>query len=96
MQQPASAQDVERAWEDNTLAQVLYHDWEAQTYDEKWSISFDERCTAVVRDRFERVVRGRRLPGEEVPYGRALSFMSSRHAAKAQSQGCRGRRAAGV
>ncbi|GAA1256557.1 MULTISPECIES: class I SAM-dependent methyltransferase [Janibacter] len=74
MQQPASAQDVERAWEDNTLAQVLYHDWEAQTYDEKWSISFDERCTAVVRDRFERVVRGRRLPGEEVPYGRALEL----------------------
>ena len=74
MQQPASAQDVERAWEDNTLAQVLYHDWEAQTYDAKWSISFDERCTAVVRDRFERVVRGRRLPGEEVPYGRALEL----------------------
>lgn len=71
---PASAEDVERAWQDNKLAQVLYHDWEAQTYDEKWSISFDERCTDVVRDRFMRIVRGRLEPGEEMPYGRALEL----------------------
>jgi ubiquinone/menaquinone biosynthesis C-methylase UbiE len=49
---PASAADVERAWADNKLAQVLYHDWEATTYDEKWSISFDERCISYARDRF--------------------------------------------
>ena len=54
-QQPvavATAEDVRRAYDDNTLAQVLYHDWEAQTYDEKWSISFDERCIDYARDRF--------------------------------------------
>ena len=73
-QTPASAEDVARAWEDNKLAQVLYHDWEAQTYDEKWSISFDERCQAVVRDRFLRIVTGRLRPGEQLPYGTALEL----------------------
>jgi len=51
----ASADDVEAAWHDTKLAQVLYHDWEAGTYDEKWSISFDERCIAYARDRFAAV-----------------------------------------
>lgn len=70
----ASAQDVERAFQDNTLAQVLYHDWEAQTYDEKWSISFDERCTSIVRDRFMHVLGSTRHPGESLPYGRVLEL----------------------
>jgi ubiquinone/menaquinone biosynthesis C-methylase UbiE len=43
---------VKAAYGDNKLAQVLYHDWEARTYDEKWSISFDQRCTDYARDRF--------------------------------------------
>lgn len=66
----ASAADVARAYEDNKLAQVLYHDWESQTYDDKWSISFDERCTAYARDRFEAIVG--ELPQE--PYGTALEL----------------------
>lgn len=74
VQTPASAEDVARAYEDNKLAQVLYHDWEAQTYDEKWSISFDERCQSVVRDRFMRIVEGRLQPGEQLPYGTALEL----------------------
>ncbi|GAA4992671.1 class I SAM-dependent methyltransferase [Actinopolymorpha pittospori] len=48
----ASADEVEAAWRDPKLANVLYHDWEAQTYDDKWSISFDDRCIAYARDRF--------------------------------------------
>jgi ubiquinone/menaquinone biosynthesis C-methylase UbiE len=65
----ASEQDVERAWADNKLAQVLYHDWEATTYDAKWSISFDERCISYARDRFVAVA------GEDGwPYGRALEI----------------------
>jgi ubiquinone/menaquinone biosynthesis C-methylase UbiE len=48
----ADPADVERAWHDTKLAQVLYHDWEAGTYDEKWSISFDQRCIDYARDRF--------------------------------------------
>jgi ubiquinone/menaquinone biosynthesis C-methylase UbiE len=48
----ASAAEVEAAFSDNDLAQVLYHDWEAETYDAKWSISFDQRCIDYARDRF--------------------------------------------
>lgn len=70
----ASAEEVEQAWADNKLAQVLYHDWEAQTYDEKWSISFDERCTTVVRDRFMHVLEATRRSGESLPYGRVLEL----------------------
>ena len=70
----ASAEQVEAAWEDNKLAQVLYHDWEAQTYDEKWSISFDDRCTSVVRDRFLHVLESTRRPGESLPFGRTLEL----------------------
>jgi ubiquinone/menaquinone biosynthesis C-methylase UbiE len=51
----ATAEEVEAAWNDPKLANVLYHDWEAGTYDEKWSISFDERCIDYARDRFEHV-----------------------------------------
>jgi ubiquinone/menaquinone biosynthesis C-methylase UbiE len=48
----ADPAEIERAWHDTKLAQVLYHDWEAGTYDEKWSISFDQRCIDYARDRF--------------------------------------------
>lgn len=68
-QTAASAEEVARAYEDNKLAQVLYHDWEAQTYDDKWSISFDERCTDYARDRFVAIA------GDQGwPYGRALEL----------------------
>ncbi|WP_375479496.1 class I SAM-dependent methyltransferase [uncultured Jatrophihabitans sp.] len=51
----ATADEVEAAWHDKKLANVLYHDWEAGTYDEKWSISFDQRCIDYARDRFAHV-----------------------------------------
>ena len=63
----ASAEEVEAALKDTKLAQVLYHDWEAETYDEKWSISFDERCIDYAKGRFDRIV-----PDAELPYGRAM------------------------
>jgi len=50
-----SAADIERAWTDTKLANVLYHDWEATSYDEKWNISYDQRCIDYARDRFEAV-----------------------------------------
>ncbi|HET7659472.1 MAG TPA: class I SAM-dependent methyltransferase [Oryzihumus sp.] len=69
VQTAASAEEVARAYEDNKLAQVLYHDWEAQTYDDKWSISFDERCIDYARDRFVAIA------GDQGwPYGRALEL----------------------
>ncbi|MDT4939827.1 MAG: hypothetical protein QOG80_3498 [Pseudonocardiales bacterium] len=51
----ATAEEVAAAWHDPKLANILYHDWEAGTYDEKWSISFDERCIDYARDRFAHV-----------------------------------------
>ena len=51
----ATAEQVQAAWDDPKLANILYHDWEAGTYDEKWSISFDQRCIDYARGRFEHV-----------------------------------------
>ena len=67
--QAATPEQVEAAWTDNKLAQVLYHDWEASTYDDKWSISYDERCIDYARDRFTAVAgdQGR-------PYGKSLEI----------------------
>lgn len=36
--------------------QTIYHDWESRTYEEKFSISYDERCIDYARDRFRKVV----------------------------------------
>jgi ubiquinone/menaquinone biosynthesis C-methylase UbiE len=65
----ASADEVEAAWNDPKLANVLYHDWEAGTYDDKWSISFDQRCIDYARDRFAHVAGT-----EGWPYGTALEL----------------------
>ena len=65
----ATAEQVEAAWHDPKLANVLYHDWEASSYDEKWSISFDERCIDYARDRFA-YIAGR----EGWPYGNVLEL----------------------
>jgi len=40
--------------------QVVYHDWEAAHYDDKWSISFDERCIEYAAGRFAKAVGGLR------------------------------------
>jgi ubiquinone/menaquinone biosynthesis C-methylase UbiE len=66
----ATAAQVTAAYEDNKLAQVLYHDWEAQSYDDKWSISFDERCIEYARDRFAAITG---LP-DPLPYPKALEL----------------------
>ncbi|OBB84515.1 class I SAM-dependent methyltransferase [Mycobacterium sp. 852002-30065_SCH5024008] len=68
----ATAEQVEAARHDSKLAQVLYHDWEAESYDEKWSISYDQRCVNYARDCFDAIV-----PDEaqrELPYDRALEL----------------------
>src|SRR6476620_1374321 len=66
----ATAEQVAAAYADNKLAQVLYHDWEAQTYDEKWSISFDRRCIDYARDRFEAITGS----PDPLPYAVALEL----------------------
>ncbi len=66
----ATAEEVQAAYGDPKLANVLYHDWEAGTYDEKWSISYDERCITYATDRF------RAAAGDVGPYGHALELGS--------------------
>lgn len=65
----ATPEQMEAAWKDPKLANVLYHDWEASSYDEKWSISYDERCISYARDRFAAVAGT-----SGWPYGRSLEI----------------------
>ncbi len=68
----ATAEQVEAARHDSKLAQVLYHDWEAESYDDKWSISYDKRCVDYARDLFDATVPGEEL--RDLPYDRALEL----------------------
>jgi ubiquinone/menaquinone biosynthesis C-methylase UbiE len=65
----ASREEIAAARSDPKLANILYHDWEADTYDGKWSISFDQRCIDYAADRF-RAVAG----SQGWPYPRALEI----------------------
>ena len=49
--------------------QVAYHDWESSHYDDKWSISFDERCIDYAAGRFAKAA-----PAVVEPYGRVLEI----------------------
>jgi ubiquinone/menaquinone biosynthesis C-methylase UbiE len=40
---------------DPKTANIVYHDWEAKSYDDKWSISFDERCISYAKEKFLKV-----------------------------------------
>ena len=55
---PSTDDLIDAAWDDPKLANVVYHDWEASTYDDKWSISYDDRCIDYARDLFDHVVDG--------------------------------------
>ncbi|MCO1580945.1 class I SAM-dependent methyltransferase [Crossiella sp. SN42] len=66
----ATAEEVEAAFRDPKLANVLYHDWEAGTYDEKWSISYDERCIDYAVGRFKVAA------GDAGPYEHAMELGS--------------------
>ena len=69
--QSVSREEIEAARDDPKRANVLYHDWEAGSYDEKWSISYDERCITYARDRFTTIA------GDQGwPYGHALEIGS--------------------
>jgi ubiquinone/menaquinone biosynthesis C-methylase UbiE len=71
MTQHATKAEVDAARNDPKQANILYHDWEASTYDEKWSISYDERCQTYARERFEAIAGT-----PETPYGTALEIGS--------------------
>jgi SAM-dependent methyltransferase len=70
---PATAEQVEAARQDPKLANVLYHDWEAASYDEKWSISYDQRCIDYAVGRFRAVAGDGDIP-DGGPYEHALEL----------------------
>lgn len=61
--------DYEKVSQDPKQANTIYHDWESEHYDDKWSISFDERCIAYARDRFAAVAGT-----DGWPYAKALEL----------------------
>lgn len=63
----ARAGPIREAALDPKTANILYHDWEARTYDDKWSISFDGRCISYAKEKFAKVAPVRR-------YGRVLEI----------------------
>jgi ubiquinone/menaquinone biosynthesis C-methylase UbiE len=72
-----SAEDIQRAWSDPKLANIIYHDWEASTYDEKWCISYDERCIEYARRRFEHAFRPVSAPfGTSLEIGAGTGFFT--------------------
>jgi len=54
---------------DPKTANIVYHDWEARSYDDKWSISFDERCISYAREKFLKIA-------PEKHYGKVLEIGS--------------------
>lgn len=67
-----TAEQIQAALQDTKLAQILYHDWEAETYDDKWSISYDKRCVDYARDLFDTMVPVEEL--RQLPYDHALEL----------------------
>lgn len=57
---------LREAWADPKVANIVYHDWEASTYDEKWNISYDERCVSYARDRYAHVAGDAGWPYERM------------------------------
>jgi ubiquinone/menaquinone biosynthesis C-methylase UbiE len=57
---------MREAWADPKVANIVYHDWEASTYDEKWSISYDERCISYARDRYVHIAGDAGWPAERM------------------------------
>jgi ubiquinone/menaquinone biosynthesis C-methylase UbiE len=56
--------------------QRAYHDWEARTYDDKFSISYDERCIDYARDRLHKVVEPDERFARVLELGAGTGFFS--------------------
>jgi ubiquinone/menaquinone biosynthesis C-methylase UbiE len=54
--------------------QVVYHDWESTHYDDKWSISFDDRCIDYAAGRYLKAVPGGTGLGKTLEVGCGTGF----------------------
>ncbi|CAN5279270.1 class I SAM-dependent methyltransferase [soil metagenome] len=54
--------------------QAAYHDWESTHYDDKWSISFDERCVDYARGRYLKAVPDGRRHERVLEVGSGTGF----------------------
>lgn len=79
---------MREAWADPKVANIVYHDWEASTYDEKWSISYDERCISYARDRYVHIAGDGGWPAQrmlEIGAGTGFFTLNLMQAGLAQS-----------
>jgi ubiquinone/menaquinone biosynthesis C-methylase UbiE len=79
---------MREAWADPKVANIVYHDWEASTYDEKWSISYDERCISYARDRYVHIAGDAGWPAQrmlEIGAGTGFFTLNLMQAGLAQS-----------
>jgi ubiquinone/menaquinone biosynthesis C-methylase UbiE len=56
--------------------QRAYHDWEARSYEDKFNISYDQRCIDYARDRFRKVVGPEERFGRVLELGAGTGFMT--------------------
>lgn len=49
-----STDKFDQAWRDPRLANIVYHDWQASTFNPKWVISYDDKIVDLARQRFAR------------------------------------------
>lgn len=54
--------------------QARYHDWESPHYDDKWAISFDQRCIDYAAGRYRRAVPDGRAYGDVLEVGCGTGF----------------------
>ena len=79
----ATPDQVAAAYDDPKLANVLYHDWEADSYEQKWSISYDQRCIDYARDRFTYIAGAANWPYDsalEIGSGTGFFLLNLRQA----------------
>jgi ubiquinone/menaquinone biosynthesis C-methylase UbiE len=70
-----SQEQFDLAKVDPKLANIVYHDWESESYDQKWSISYDQRCVDYARNCFDHVVP-RAIQGDDFAYARVIELGS--------------------
>ena len=56
--------------------QAAYHDWESRSYDDKFSISYDERCIDYARARFDKAVPSGQVAGRVLEIGAGTGFFT--------------------